>query len=415
MVEYVFMMIGLMVTFLNVLVFLALRRRIYAAFPKRARPLTAALAVAMLALLHPGLFLMFGGTSGFQSMRTQIPEWGQIAAMTSQLASWIYGAVLLIKGTPGALIGAWRKLKRLSQTEPKLEREAIDLDRRQALAKAGLALPVAIIATAAGGAIAARQTPVVNRIRLPVPRDMTNLHGLTIAQCSDIHVGSYMDAARLDEVRDAMNSTGADIHVVTGDLIDNHPDQLAESMRFLKGLRPRIETFMCVGNHEYIAAREVDFKPILEGLTDSVHHMLVDEARKISIGGDHIWIGGIDYPPQATLARITDRTTRESLDFTLAQMRDDGAPRIVLAHHPRSFVHGRELQLDLMLSGHTHGGQLVAGRLGDFNLSPVLPFEHYHNGYYEHQGRRLYVNSGAGGWMPVRINCPPEITVIELV
>jgi predicted MPP superfamily phosphohydrolase len=62
-----------------------------------------------------------------------------------------------------------------------------------------------------------------------------------------------------------------------------------------------------------------------------------------------------------------------------------------------------------------HGGQLVAGRIGDYVLSPVLPFEHYHNGLYERNGRKLYVNAGAGGWMPVRINCPPEITLVELV
>ena len=73
------------------------------------------------------------------------------------------------------------------------------------------------------------------------------------------------------------------------------------------------------------------------------------------------------------------------------------------------------MQLDLMLSGHTHGGQLVLGRIGDWNFSPVLPFELYHNGHYEHEGRQLYVNRGAGGWMPVRINCPPEISLIELV
>jgi predicted MPP superfamily phosphohydrolase len=96
-------------------------------------------------------------------------------------------------------------------------------------------------------------------------------------------------------------------------------------------------------------------------------------------------------------------------------MRDDGAPRILLSHHPRTFNEARDLQFDLMLSGHTHGGQISLGRIGDYAITPLLAGEFYHNGLYEHRGRRLYVNAGAGGWLPVRINCPPEITLIELV
>jgi predicted MPP superfamily phosphohydrolase len=104
-------------------------------------------------------------------------------------------------------------------------------------------------------------------------------------------------------------------------------------------------------------------------------------------------------------------------------MRDDGAPRIVLAHHPRNFYDGREFPIDLMLSGHTHGGQIKLGRVGDAALTPILPIDYYHNGHYEHRStdsrqapvRRLYVNAGAGGWLPVRLNCPPEITLFELV
>ena len=68
-----------------------------------------------------------------------------------------------------------------------------------------------------------------------------------------------------------------------------------------------------------------------------------------------------------------------------------------------------------MLSGHTHGGQVKLGRIGDAALTPILPMDYYHNGHYEHQGRRLYVNAGGGGWLPVRLNCPPEITLIEFV
>ena len=103
------------------------------------------------------------------------------------------------------------------------------------------------------------------------------------------------------------------------------------------------------------------------------------------------------------------------MDAVLRDMKDDGAPRIVLAHHPKTFFEARERQIDLMLSGHTHGGQISLGRIEDCELTPNLPFEFYHKGWYDYAGRHLYVNSGIGSWLPVRINCPPEITLIELV
>jgi predicted MPP superfamily phosphohydrolase len=127
---------------------------------------------------------------------------------------------------------------------------------------------------------------------------------------------------------------------------------------------------------------------------------------------------GIDYPKaggsHVIANRVTDRDTGESLDKVLGEVRDDGAPRILLSHHPKTFFDVRERPIDLTLAGHTHGGPISLGRIGDYELTPVLPFERYHNGLYEHNGRKLYVNAGAGGWMPVRINCPPEITLIEL-
>ncbi|MCA8910100.1 MAG: metallophosphoesterase [Planctomycetes bacterium] len=412
-----FMAIGFLVTVLNVLTFLALRRRLIRAFPKRGNLASIVAGVCMLILLHPALFMLFGGMGGLMSFRQQVPQWGQIAAMSFQLATWLYGAVLLIKATPGAFLDAARRLKRLlSKTADKPDKEEIDHDRRRALTKAGLAVPAAIIATTAGGAIAARQAPVITRLKLKVPRELTNLHGLTIAQVSDVHIGSYMGPDRLDEFRDAMNALKADFHVMTGDLLDNDISQMEEARRFLRGLKPkRGQVFMCMGNHEYIPARDGDIKPIIDGLRETGTQLLIDQAQKIDVGGDHFWMGGIDYPHSRGIETVHSRTPQESLDVTLGEMNDDGAPRIVLAHHPKSFEVGRDMPLDLMLSGHTHGGQLVLGRIGDYNFSPVLPFELYHNGYYQHEGRALYVNRGAGGWMPVRINCPPEISLIEFV
>ncbi|MCC6464074.1 MAG: metallophosphoesterase [Planctomycetes bacterium] len=413
--EGVFRAIGITVTLLNVVVLLALWRRIRVAFPKHGRLVCALVAVPYALLLHPALLLAVGPFSGMYSYRHQAPMWVQVPAMAFQFAVWAYGALLLAWGTPAAIADAVRKLRALLRGTPAAAPEAdlANADRRRAMAKAALAAPAAIVAFATGGALASRATPVVRHLRLPVPRNLTVLHGLTIAQVSDVHVGSYMDRARLREILDVINAVGADFHVVTGDLLDNHVNQLEDACWFLRSLQPQRETFMCMGNHEYIAARTADEAAIVAGLRSTPAALLIDEARKVQVGGAHFWMGGIDYPPQRGLEKSVARNSDVSLQAALGAMADDGAPRIVLSHHPAAFHAGRDMALDLMLSGHTHGGQIVAGRLGDWALSPVLPFEFYHNGYYEHEGRRLYVNSGAGGWMPVRINCPPEITVVH--
>ena len=415
--NFVFHAIGFMVTFLNVVTFLALRRRLLVAFPVRGNRASIGVAVVYVLLLHPGLFLAFGGVSGLASMRDQVPLWLAVGAMSFQLATWAYGGFMLATAAPGRFAAAFARLRRLfvrtAGTGP--ERALVDESRRRAITRAALGVPVALAATAAGGAMAARQQPVVRRLQLPVSRDLTPLHGLKIAQVSDVHVGSYMDGERLDMIAQAINSLGADYHVMTGDLLDNDISQMEQSRRFLRGLRPRLGKFMVPGNHEYIAARSADTAQVLAGLRETGTDLLIDESRRLVHGHAHLWLLGIDYPRQATLERATQRDTSQSLDAALADVRDDGAPRILLSHHPKTFYEARERPIDLTLSGHTHGGQIVLGRLGDYALSPVLPFEHYHNGFYEHQGRRLYVNAGAGGWMPVRINCPPEITLVELV
>jgi hypothetical protein len=396
---------GVVTSVINVLIWLALRRRLKLAFPKRGKLYGIIAGVVMLILLHPSFAMAIGSWSGLRFARDLLPEWAQILCMGAQFAAWTYGALHLVIVGPVEVRNLIRKLRK---TEPK----PVDEDRRKLIARIGLGLPAAAIVTAGVGVAGYQAAPVVTRLRLPVRRDMTNLHGLTIAQVSDLHIGSYMDRERLAEFQSAMNALDADIHLITGDLLDNHIEQLDLANFFVGGLRPkRGPVYLCMGNHEYYAARSGSVKQIIEELAARNGRMLIDQTIALDFGGDRVWLSGIDY-----MRRDEDnRTTRESLQLVTSEMKDDGAPRIVLAHHPRNFFDGREFPIDLMLSGHTHGGQIKLGRIGDAALTPILPIDYYHNGHYEHEGRRLYVNAGAGGWLPIRLNCPPEITLIELV
>lgn len=400
--------LGIIIVLLNLVVWLSFHRHVATLMPKWAKRLRWLSPLAFALVFHPGVVLAFGGRPALLMLRRTSPSFILMTAMTLQFAAWLCLMTLLFAAVGRLVVRGVRLLK------PHTARPALRPDRRRLISQAALLIPASAVSVSAAGAWASRQTPVVSHVRLPVRRELTNLHGLKLAQVSDVHVGSYMDAARLDEVARVMNALGADLHVITGDLLDNDISQLELATRFVKSLRPtRADVFACMGNHEYITARTADVASVVKGLRATGAHVLIDDVQDVVIGGDRLWMAGIDHPPGR--ARPEGRSTQESLRQVLAHMKDDGAPRVVLSHHPRTFVEARELPIDLMLSGHTHGGQIKLGRIGDYALTPMLAVDFYHNGLYEHHGRRLYVNAGAGGWLPVRINCPPEITLVEFV
>ncbi|MDX2024228.1 MAG: metallophosphoesterase [Deltaproteobacteria bacterium] len=400
--------LGIVIVLLNLVVWLYFHRHVATLLLKWAKRLRLLSPLAFALVFHPAVALAFGGRSALLMLRRVSPSSILMVAMTLQFAAWLSLITLLF----AALVRLVMRGVRLMKSHP--ARPALRPDRRRLISQAALLIPASAVSVSAAGAWASRQTPVVSHVRLPVRRELTNLHGLKLAQVSDVHVGSYMDAARLDEVARVMNALGADLHVITGDLLDNDISQLELATRFVKSLRPtRADVFACMGNHEYITARTADVASVVKGLRATGAHVLIDDVQDVVIGGDRLWMAGIDHPPGR--ARPEGRSTQESLRQVLAHMKDDGAPRVVLSHHPRTFVEARELPIDLMLSGHTHGGQIKLGRIGDYALTPMLAVDFYHNGLYEHHGRRLYVNAGAGGWLPVRINCPPEITLVEFV
>ncbi|WP_437654073.1 metallophosphoesterase [Sorangium sp. So ce1182] len=462
----------LVVTLVNGLVGLIFWRRLRAAFPRHGALINGVCAAGLLLVAPPALLMTVASWSGLRALQRHVPEPLLLVAMGAQVGLLLYALLL---GTAAVARTVYRALRGRQRTasaraattdaravigarattdaqatndaqvitgaqatndaqattdaqatagaqtanapeDTRTPPEAVDEGRRRLVVGATWALPAAAIAVSMGGVLASRQRPVVVRVALPVRRELTSLHGVTLAQLSDVHVGSFMDAERLDELRDAMNALRADFHVITGDLLDHHVSQLELSTRLLRGLRPaRGQIFFCMGNHEYIAARSASIGAIAKGLEEAGAQVLVDEAREVRLGGDRLWMGAIDYPSRARPGEPARRPTLDGLHRALGQMQDDGAPRILLSHHPGTFRAARELPFDLMLSGHTHGGQISLGRIGDYALTPMLPAGLYHNGHYEHRGRQLHVNAGAGGWLPVRINCPPEITLVELV
>ncbi len=406
------MRLGLILLAINALVFWALWVRLRHALPSRKGRI--AIAVAYWLLLLPTLAMPFDA-GALRAFRSDAPLWMSVPSMTLQFAVLCYGIWLVAFSGP---LHFWQRLRARRKAAPGPQPAAAqpempvpaagqpDPQRRDFLKRTAMLPPALIVLGSGIGAVGAMQAPVIKRVQLPVPADRTNLRGLRIVQCSDVHIGRFCKREQLQAIAAVMNSQRPDIVVCTGDLLDHAMEQLPPAQELLRSVHAPKGRFMCLGNHEYYAAGGA-MDELIRGIEESGTRLLRDEHEKISVGSDHLWMLGIDYPGR--------RLPAASFDHALQGIPDDGAPRIVLAHTPASFWEGRTRAIDLQLSGHTHGGQVSLGRIGQYELSPVLPIDLYHAGEYEYQGRRLYVNAGTGAWMPVRINCPPEITLIELV
>jgi len=244
---------------------------------------------------------------------------------------------------------------------------------------------------------------------------------LSIAIVTDLHMGGpWMTLARLEKIVARTNAIGADLIVVLGDLAAGHhfvqaPVKVADTGRVLGGLQARLGVFAVLGNHDWwddLTAQRRGAGPVLAGLAmqDNGIPVLENQVLKLGEGDAAFWLAGlgdqIAYRRQGRWVGVDD------LPGTMAQIPDDGAPAILLAHEPDIFPKVPD-RIALTLSGHTHGGQFNV-----FGWRPVVPSRFGARFAYGPvtEGRRCIVTSGGLGCsiIPVRFGVVPEVTVVEL-
>jgi predicted MPP superfamily phosphohydrolase len=233
------------------------------------------------------------------------------------------------------------------------------------------------------------------------------LRGLRIVQTSDLHIGNGMEGRRLEQLVARVNALEPDVVALTGDIFDFDPAVLEQGARALAGLRARYGVFAVLGNHDtYTGSEEV-----VAALRDHAPgiRMLRGEVVRLPLAAP-LYLAGIDDPGRDWTARGVDLPDLEALG---EQMPEDG-PTVLLVHRPEAFPQAARLGFPLVLAGHTHGGQLaLPSANGHLNLARLVT--RYHRGIFRENGSILYVNRGAGVAGPaLRINCPREITTIEL-
>ncbi|MBN2194613.1 MAG: metallophosphoesterase [Polyangiaceae bacterium] len=294
----------------------------------------------------------------------------------------------------------------------------VDPDRRLFLARlaAGTLVTAAGAAATVGvasalGPVAVRDVPVVLR-RLP-----SSLAGYTIVQLSDLHLGPTLRRPFLERIVAQVNGLAADAVVITGDLADCPVDSLRGLVAPLADLRTRQGVFFVTGNHEYYAGAE----PWCQELERLGIRVLRND--RVTLGNDSATfdLAGV-YDWDA--ARHPEAGHRMDLDTAL-EGRDHSREIVLLAHQPRILEEAARHEVGLVLSGHTHGGQIWPWRYfvrlqqpvvrGHFTFDGALsPVGSNGTGPAPH-GTQIYVSSGTGQWgPPLRLGAPAEITRIRL-
>lgn len=248
----------------------------------------------------------------------------------------------------------------------------------------------AAIVTVIYGIVHMASGPVVRRVRVPLAKLPPGAAGYTIAQLTDVHIGPILGERFLAKVVATVNALAPDLIVITGDLVDGRLDELRQHVEPLRALHARDGVYAVTGNHEYY------WNPNawLEHLRSLGLRMLRNQHVVIH---DSFELAGVD-----------DSSAGEDVPAALSG-RDEGLPVVLLAHHPRTIARAAAAGVDLQLSGHTHGGQLLP--LGW--LSRL--FEPRVAGLARFGATWLYVSEGTGFWgPPMRIGTSSEITLITL-
>jgi predicted MPP superfamily phosphohydrolase len=265
----------------------------------------------------------------------------------------------------------------------------------QALVVLGLTIPALIV-----GFRAARGTPTIERLTVPVKGLGKELDGFRIVQITDLHVGETLGRDFLERVVAQVNSLDPDMVAVTGDVIDGSVKALRDEVASLSKLAGKHGNFYVTGNHEYYhgaSAWEAEARRL--GLI-----VLHNEHRVLELGSAKLVIAGVTDLDGARFspAHVPDA------DAAFANA-PAGVPRILLAHQPRFARRVTGHNVALQLSGHTHGGQMFPFVFFVRLQQPVIA------GFKMLWGVPVYTSRGTGYWgPPFRIGPSSEITEITL-
>jgi uncharacterized protein len=229
------------------------------------------------------------------------------------------------------------------------------------------------------------------------------LNNFRILHLTDSHLGIYRTLDDLEDILQRANEFHPDIVLYTGDVADEL-NLLPDTLKMVADLKPPYGCFASLGNHEYYRG----ITRVLAAYDKSDVKLLRSQGLPINIGSESIYLAGADDP-------VTMREDNTPfLNQTVGKAMESAPPEmfsILMSHRPEGFDSAVRNNVNLTLSGHTHGGQVGYDRHSFWeNFMP----DRYLWGKYDKKSDRMYLSSGIGHWLPFRLGCPPEAPIIEL-
>lgn len=261
----------------------------------------------------------------------------------------------------------------------------------------------------AGHGIAeAYQIPSVEQYDISHPMLRGINRPLTFLHITDVHFGLFLWSEELERLVNNLNGLEADALILTGDIFHSSTTPVHKAVPILKRLKPRrFGNIAVLGNHEFYAGE----RRSAEALTESGFTLLRNRWMTCQADACEFHIGGIDDPRKNWILGKTFPQISRFLNKA-----PHAGFRLLLSHRPQILPHAAEYGIDLILAGHTHGGQLIFPAPGaKRGLSMAGLVSEYTHGWYNEKGSRMYLNRGIGmSFLPWRINCSPEIALFRL-
>ena len=315
----------------------------------------------------------------------------------------------------------WVKRKLLDQRPPAESTPAKQntIPRSEFLVKAGTLVAAIPLASLTYGIASGAYDYRVVKQRLVLPNLPRSFEGLTLAQISDIHSGSFYNRKAVLGGVEQLLAEKPDMIFFTGDMVNNLASEMRDYQDIFGKLKAPLGVFSVLGNHDYgdyhfgkepSAAKTQNLIDIKLTHKNMGWDLLLNENRKVKINGEEIAIIGIENWGAGRFVR------HGRLDLAIKDT-EDAPVKLLLSHDPshwRAQVIKEYPEIDAMFSGHTHGMQFGV-RMEELQWSPVQYIYPEWAGLYRERHQQLYVNVGYGflGY-PGRVGIQPEITIFEL-
>ena len=297
--------------------------------------------------------------------------------------------------------------------------ETDQISRSEFLVKAGLVAAAVPLTSLSWGIISGAYDYQVRRVNLVLPNLPKAFDGITMAQISDIHSGSFYNKTAVKGGVEMLMGEKPDFVFFTGDLVNNLTNEVRDYQDIFSKVKAPLGVYSSLGNHDYgdyyfgkesSPAKVKNLKDMVDVHKVMGYDLLMNEHRRLKVDGEEIGILGIEnwgmgrFPKYGKMELAVQNT-------------DDLPVKLLLSHDPshwRGEVLKKYTQIDAMFSGHTHGMQFGV-RLKEYQWSPVQYIYKEWAGLYQEQKQQLYVNVGYGflGY-PGRVGVLPEITLFTL-